>query len=106
MVFGGIDPAGGTMYVTVAATNVVGTGQGAAVLAAPDGTPVAMPPDSGVGIVTDGTPFVGGGYTGDGLAYSWQALNVSGAVQDGALSWAGARIPLVNGATPSGCCGV
>ena len=33
--------------------------------------------NAGIGIVTDGTPFSGGGFDGDGNAYSWQALGSS-----------------------------
>ena len=46
-------------------------------------------PTVGVGIVTDGTPFTGGGFDGDGNAYSWEALGSSPT-----LAWNGVTFDL------------
>ncbi len=48
-----------------------------------------MTANAGVGIVTDGTPFSGGGFDGDGYAYSWQALGSSST-----LAWNGVTFDL------------
>ena len=45
--------------------------------------------NAGVGIVTDGTPFTGGGFDGDGNAYSWEALGSSST-----LPWNGVTFAL------------
>jgi hypothetical protein len=71
--FSGLTAGEGTTYFTVTATNFAGTSPTAELLLGPNGAPLPTT-NSGVGIVTDGTPFVGGGFDGAGNAYSWEAL--------------------------------
>jgi hypothetical protein len=71
--FSGLASGEGTTYFTVTATNFAGTSPTAGLLLGPDGKPLPTT-NSGIGIVSDGTPFVGGGFDGAGNAYSWEAL--------------------------------
>jgi streptogramin lyase len=71
--FSGLASGQGTTYFTVTASNFVGTSPAASLLLGLDGKPLPTT-NSGVGIVTDGTPFAGGGFDGAGNAYSWEAL--------------------------------
>ena len=71
--FSGLTAGAGTTYFTVTATNFAGTSPMAELLLGPNGAPLPTT-NSGVGIVTDGTPFAGGGFDGNGYAYSWEAL--------------------------------
>ena len=74
--FSGLVFGQGNTYFTVNATYFVGTSQAASLLVGPDGNLIDTI-NKGVGIVTDGTPFTGGGFDGDGNAYSWEALGSS-----------------------------
>jgi len=71
--FSGLQAGEGTTYFTVKATNFAGTSPTAGLLLGPDGKPLPTT-NSGIGIVSDGTSFVGGGFDGNGYAYSWEAL--------------------------------
>ena len=71
--FSGLQAGEGTTYFTVKATNFAGTSPTAGLLLGPDGKPLPTT-NSGIGIVSDGTSFVGGGFDGNGNAYSWEAL--------------------------------
>ena len=71
-----------------AASNFAGTSPAAGLLLGPDGSTIPTT-NTGVGIVTDGTPFTGGGFDGDGNAYSWQALGSSPT-----LAWNGVTFDL------------
>jgi streptogramin lyase len=71
--FSGLTAGEGTTYFTVMATNFAGTSPMAELLLGSNGAPLPTT-NSGVGIVTDGTPFAGGGFDGNGYAYSWEAL--------------------------------
>ena len=79
--FTSLQTNGGTSYFTVHGTNLFGTsstanGQvgGGQLWLAADGTTVLPTTGLGVGMVTDGTPFVNGGVDGWGNAYSWDAI--------------------------------
>ena len=65
-------------FFTVQPKTHQGTGQVASLLvgAGPDFSPYTTD-GLGVGIVQDGTPFTGGGFDGNGNAYSAQAMNAS-----------------------------
>jgi len=52
--------------------------------------------NAGVGIVTDGTPFSGGGFDGQGNAYSWEAFGSSST-----LRWNGVTFDLANPNQPN-----
>jgi hypothetical protein len=52
--------------------------------------------NAGVGIVTDGTPFSGGGFDGQDNAYSWEALGSSST-----LAWNGVTFDLANPNQPN-----
>ena len=86
--FSGLPTGQGTTYFTVTATNFAGTSPAAGLLLGPDGNPIPTA-NTGVGIVTDGTPFTGGGFDGNGYAYSWQALGSSPT-----LAWNGVTFDL------------
>ena len=86
--FSGLTTGQGTTYFTVTASNFVGTSPAAGLLLGPDGNPIPTA-NTGVGIVTDGTPFTGGGFDGNGYAYSWQALGSSPT-----LAWNGVTFDL------------
>ena len=86
--FSGLTTGQGTTYFTVTATNFAGTSPAAGLLLGPDGNPIPTA-NTGVGIVTDGTPFSGGGFDGDGYAYSWEALGSSST-----LPWNGVTFAL------------
>ena len=86
--FSGLVTGQGTTYFTVTATNFVGTSQAASLLVGPDGHRIDTI-HKGMGIVTDGTPFTGGGFDGYGNAYSWEALGSSGT-----LPWNGVNFQL------------
>ncbi|MFM7361408.1 MAG: fibronectin type III domain-containing protein [Cyanobium sp.] len=71
--FSGLQAGEGTTYFTVTATNFAGTSPTVVLRLGPDGKPLPTT-NSGIGIVSDGTSFVGGGFDGNGYAYSWEAL--------------------------------
>jgi hypothetical protein len=73
--FSGLDQSQ-DVFLTVQPLTDLGRGQTASLLlqAGPTFTPKATD-GLGFGIVTDGTPFSGGGFDGNGNAYSSQALN-------------------------------
>jgi hypothetical protein len=72
----GLSTDGGDVYFTVTASNFVAAGPAAALWFNSYGEPLSTK-DRGVGIVSDGTPFTGGGLDGYGNAYSWQELGAS-----------------------------
>ena len=74
--FSGLVFGQGNTYFTVTATNIVGTSQAASLLVGPYGNRIDTT-NKGMGIVTDGTPFTGGGFDGYGNAYSYQTLGSS-----------------------------
>jgi len=86
--FSGLTSGQGTTYFTVTATNFGGTSPVAALLLGPNGTPLSTT-NTSFGIVTDGTPFSGGGFDGNGNAYSWEALGSSPT-----LAWNGVTFDL------------
>ena len=86
--FSGLTTGQGTTYFTVTASNFAGTSPAAGLLLGPDGNAIPTA-NTGVGIVTDGTPFNGGGFDGNGNAYSWQALGSSPT-----LAWNGVTFDL------------
>ena len=80
--------AGQQTYFTVTATTFVGTSPTGSLLIGADGNSLDIG-DNVVGIATDGTPFSGGGFDGDGNAYSWEALGSSPT-----LAWNGVNFQL------------
>lgn len=80
--------AGQSAYFTVTAANFVGTSPAGSLLIGADGNPVEIG-NKVVGIAADGMAFSGGGFDGDGYAYSWQALGSSST-----LAWNGVNFQL------------
>ncbi len=80
--------AGQSAYFTVTAANFVGTSLAGSLLIGADGNPVDIG-NKVVGIAADGTAFSGGGFDGDGYAYSWEALGSSST-----LAWNGVNFQL------------
>lgn len=80
--------AGQQTYFTVTATTFVGTSPTGSLLIGADGNSLDIG-DNVVGIATDGTAFSGGGFDGDGNAYSWEALGSSPT-----LAWNGLNFQL------------
>jgi formylglycine-generating enzyme required for sulfatase activity len=57
-----------------------------------------------IGLVTDGTPFFGGGFDSDGYAYSWEAMEnaASGGMRvDSTLTWNGVTFDLADPNQPN-----
>ena len=88
--------AGQSTYFTVTATNFVGTSLAGSLLIGAEGNPVDIG-NKVVGIATDGTAFSGGGFDGNGYAYSWEALGSSPT-----LAWNGVNFQL-GGPTQPDC---
>ena len=103
VVFDGLALGSGTTYFTVTAANFAGVS--ATVGHFIDAAGNTIPQQSlGLGLATDGTPFAGGGFDGDGNAYSWEAMGsaASGGMRVGStLAWNGVTFELVGPKQPN-----
>ena len=103
VVFDGLTLGSGPTYFTVTAANFAGVS--ATVGHFIDAAGNTIPQQSlGLGLATDGTPFAGGGFDGDGNAYSWEAMGsaASGGTRVGStLAWNGVTFELTGPNQPN-----
>jgi hypothetical protein len=96
VVFDGLSLGSGPTYFTVTATNFAGVSPTVGHFI--DAAGNTIPQQSyAIGLATDGTPFAGGGFDGDGYAYSWEAMGnaASGGTRVGStLAWNGVTFDL------------
>jgi hypothetical protein len=96
VVFDGLSLGSGPTYFTVTATNFAGVSPRVGHFI--DAAGNTIPQQSyAIGLATDGTPFAGGGFDGDGYAYSWEAMGnaASGGTRVGStLAWNGVTFDL------------
>jgi hypothetical protein len=104
VVFDGLTLGSGTTYFTVTAANFAGAGATVSHQIDAAGNTIPPQPYTASGLAIDGTPFPGGGFDGDGNAYSWEAMGsaASGGMRVGStLAWNGVTFDLAGPNQPN-----
>ena len=104
VVFDGLTLGSGTTYFTVTAANFAGVSATVSHQIDAAGNTIPPQPYTTSGLAIDGTPFAGGGFDGDGNAYSWEAMGnaASGGMRVGnTLAWNGVTFDLAGPNQPN-----
>ena len=104
VVFDGLTLGSGTTYFTVTAANFAGVSATVSHQIDAAGNTIPPQPYTTSGLAIDGTPFPGGGFDGDGNAYSWEAMGsaASGGMRVGStLAWNGVTFDLAGPNQPN-----